>query len=132
MNVNREPPITLAKDDFNKLSMLTTLRNTSPIAAYLAHELDRAEVVEDLGRTDAVVKLGSRVRFRDTTKREPNDVVLVMPNEADIGKRYISVMTPVGAALLGLTKGQSITFTLPNGADRTLTVLEVGESGAAI
>jgi regulator of nucleoside diphosphate kinase len=125
MNLDREPPITLTKDDFDKLSKLAALRNNSPIAEYLAHELDRAEVVETSSRAGGVVRLGSRILFRDTTKRNPSEVTLVMPNEADIGKGYISVMTPVGAALLGLTKGQAITFTLPNGAARTLLVLEV-------
>jgi regulator of nucleoside diphosphate kinase len=128
-NINREPPITLIKDDFNKLSKLAALRGNSAVAEYLAYELDRAQVVEDTNTIDNVVRLGSRIRFRDHAKTTPSDVVLVMPHEADIAKGYISVMTPVGAALLGLTKGQAITFTLPNGDDRTLTVLQVGSPG---
>jgi len=125
MNLNREPPIILIKDDFDKLSKLAALRNNSPVAEYLAHELDRAEVVEGPSRAGSIARLGSRILFRDPTKRGSSEVTLVMPNEADIGKGYISVMTPVGAALLGLAKGQAITFTLPNGAARTLAVLEV-------
>jgi len=126
ITVNREPPITLVKDDFNKLSKLAALRSNADVADYLAHELDRARVVDDPEGGANIVRLGSRIVFRDAAKREPRKVTLVMPNEADIAKGRISVMTPVGAALLGLAEGQAITFTLPNGQDRTLLVLGVG------
>jgi regulator of nucleoside diphosphate kinase len=124
-NLNREPPITLIKDDFDKLSRLAALRNNSPVADYLAYELDRAQVVERPSHAGSVARLGSRIIFRDPTKCGSSEVTLVMPNEADIAKGYISVMTPVGAALLGLAKAQTITFTLPNGDARTLVVLDV-------
>jgi regulator of nucleoside diphosphate kinase len=96
-----------------------------PVAQYLEHELERAQVVDAQTSAGNAVRLGSRVRFLDRATSDLSDVVLVMPHEADIAKGYISVMTPVGAALLGLAKGQEITFTLPNGHDRTLAVLEV-------
>ncbi|MBL8631029.1 MAG: nucleoside diphosphate kinase regulator [Rhodospirillaceae bacterium] len=127
MTLNREPPITLLQDDFNKLSNLAAVHSDSPVVKYLAHELERAEIVTGLNAAARVVRLGSRVRFHDLAKPQPNDVVLVMPNDADIGKGFISVLTPVGAALLGLAEGQKITFTLPNGADRTLAVLAVDQ-----
>jgi len=129
MNPTREPPITLVKADVDKLSKLAALRGNSPIAAYLANELDRAHVVETFGPDGRVIRLGSRIVFRDTTKRDPSEITLVMPSEADIGKGRVSIMTPVGAALLGLGKGQAITFTLPKGEDRTLLVLEVDDPG---
>jgi regulator of nucleoside diphosphate kinase len=128
MSSNREPPITLIKKDFDTLSKLAGLRNHSSVAEYLADELDRAHVVETPGQAGSVVRMGSRILFRDTKKRDPSEVILVMPNEADIAKGCISIMTPVGAALLGLAKGQAITFTLPNGEDRTLVVLEVDQA----
>jgi regulator of nucleoside diphosphate kinase len=53
------------------------------------------------------------------------DITLVMPNEADIDAGRVSVLTPVGAALLGLSVGQEIKFTVPNGAERALHVLKI-------
>jgi regulator of nucleoside diphosphate kinase len=132
ITLNREPPITVVKDDLEKLSKLVVLGNLSPTAEYLAYELDRAHVVDRPSPAHSVVRLGSRVLFRDPTKRDPSEVTLVMPHEADIGKGYISVMTPVGVALLGLAKGQAITFTLPNGESRTLAVLDVDNAQSAV
>ncbi|GEP07041.1 hypothetical protein MOX02_50790 [Methylobacterium oxalidis] len=58
-------------------------------------------------------------------------VTLVYPGEADIGQARISVLTPVGAALLGLSKGQSISWTTRTGAGKQLTVLDVREPAFA-
>jgi regulator of nucleoside diphosphate kinase len=52
-------------------------------------------------------------------------VTLVFPAEADIAEGKISVLTPVGAALIGLTEGQSIMWTTRDGRDQELTILSV-------
>ena len=54
-------------------------------------------------------------------------VTLVYPTAADVAAGRISVLTPVGAALIGLSAGQSMAFETPSGEPRSLTVLEVGE-----
>jgi regulator of nucleoside diphosphate kinase len=58
-------------------------------------------------------------------------VTLVYPGEADIGQGRISVLTPVGAALIGLSKGQSIDWATRTGETRRLTVIEVHEAAFA-
>jgi regulator of nucleoside diphosphate kinase len=68
--------------------------------------------------------MGSRVRYCDGKTGDVRDVVLVYPHEADITLRRISVLTPVGAALIGLSVGQVIEFQTPS-ARRSLTVLGV-------
>lgn len=73
-------------------------------------------------------RLGSRVRFRDSGSALVRDVTVVMPTEANIDTARISVVTSVGAALLGLSEGQQINFTLPNGSERALTVIAISDS----
>jgi regulator of nucleoside diphosphate kinase len=127
MKTSREPPIEICREDYEKLKGFVAAANLSPVADYLADELERARVVDS--PSQAVVRLGSRVRFRDSLNHDARTVTLVMPNEADIDHGRLSVLTPVGAALLGLSVGQDIACTLPNGTHRTLHVdaVENGE-----
>ena len=79
----------------------------------------------DDGDLPGVVRMGSRVGYRDERTGEARQVVLIYPHEADISQRRISVLTPVGAALIGLSVGQAIDFQTPGQQTRTLTVLSV-------
>ena len=84
------------------------------------------------GRTAlGFVRMGSEVAFRDDTTGKVQAVSLVYPGEADIGRGRISVLTPVGAALLGLSKGQSIDWSTRTGTAKRLTVLDVREPAFA-
>jgi regulator of nucleoside diphosphate kinase len=69
------------------------------------------------------------VAFWDDSTMKVRRVILVYPNEADVDAGKISVMTPIGAALIGLSVGQSIEWELPSGGWRSLTVLDVAETG---
>ena len=67
-----------------------------------------------------VVTLGSEVTYREGTRTQT--VYIVAPEDANIEHRRISVLTPVGAALLGLAVGQKISWSMP---DKRVAVLEV-------
>lgn len=129
MLVTNEPPITLVREDVDKLAKLTALAGDSPVGRYLGHELDRAAVVA--APAGNVVRLGSRVRFHDLMKSEMTDVVLVMPEDADAKNGRVSVLTPVGAALLGLAEGSRVTYATPWGRARTLAVVKVEAPSAS-
>jgi len=86
--------------------------------------MDRASVVPADADLRGVVRMGSQVRYCDDKTGDVRDVVLVYPHEADIALKRISVLTPVGAALIGLSVGQVIEFQTPS-ATRSLTVLGV-------
>ncbi|HVV92094.1 MAG TPA: nucleoside diphosphate kinase regulator [Hyphomicrobiales bacterium] len=121
------PWIVLDETQHERLSQLAAAaRDRAPEAATrLLAELDRAEVVS-AGRLPAnVVTIGSTVTFRDHDSERPRRVTLVYPAEADIAAGRISVLTPVGTALLGLSTGQSIAWLGLDGHDRHLTVLAV-------
>ncbi|BBK35546.1 nucleoside diphosphate kinase regulator [Allostella sp. ATCC 35155] len=123
------PPITVRQDDFATLSRLADgLADQMPdVADYLARELDRARVVPDAGLPSDVVRMGSRVHYRDDATGQERWITLVYPGERDIAAGRISVMTPVGAALIGLARGQSIAWETRRGESRALSVLEVEE-----
>ena len=79
------------------------------------------------GRPEQTVCMGSEVEFRDDSSGKSQTVTLVYPGDADISQRRISVLTPVGTALIGLSTGDSITFETRTGDPRQLTVLQVRE-----
>ena len=94
-------------------------------AANLAPELDRADIVPFRAVPADVVTMNSRVAFADETTGEFRIVTIVYPDEADPSEGKISVMAPVGSALLGLSVGQSIEWCFPDGRPRTLRVVEL-------
>lgn len=90
----------------------------------LLYELERAEIVPEPVLPDSVVRMGSTVTYRPEIGR-PRTVTLVYPANADIAQGRISVLTPVGTALIGLNLGQSITWHGRDGKKHVLTVLDV-------
>jgi len=104
------PAITLSTSDHQKLSMLALSGpGSDPEAADdLLHELDRASIVADASLPDDVIRMGSLVRFR--TGRDERTVLLVYPAEADIAERRISVLTPLGTALIGARAGRTVSW----------------------
>jgi len=125
----RKPAITTTRSDHERLSRLaeSCLAKHPQVAEELLTELDRAGIVED-GRIAAdVVRMGSSLRFTSDLG-ENRQVTLVFPGEADIAEGKVSVLTPIGAALIGLSAGQSIDWTARDGRVHRLTVESVGVS----
>jgi regulator of nucleoside diphosphate kinase len=100
------------------------------LAEELAEEIARADVLAKGKRPEHVVRMNCDVEFRDDTTGKVQRVTLVYPERADINKRQVSVLTPVGTALIGLGQGHSMTWQTPSGETRQLTVLRVRERTA--
>ncbi|HMM54686.1 MAG TPA: nucleoside diphosphate kinase regulator [Candidatus Desulfobacillus sp.] len=96
----------------------------APLAgdADLAEELSLATVIPMERMPGDVVRMHSRVTYRDEHSGERREVVLVYPEEADPASGKISVLAPVGSALLGLKEGQSIEWPFPDGRPRRLLI----------
>jgi regulator of nucleoside diphosphate kinase len=127
------PPIVLSVPDHERLVALaaTVLRRSPQVARLLMEETDRAEVVPAERMPADIVTVGSRVEFRDAGSGATHRVQLVLPAEADIGKGRISVLSLVGAGLVGLAAGQSIDWPTQDGRMRRLTVLGVAPAPSA-
>ncbi|KAA1443336.1 nucleoside diphosphate kinase regulator, partial [Escherichia coli] len=95
------------------------------IADALNEELDRAEIVPPAEIPSDVVTMNSRVRFIDLTSNEERVRTLVYPASLQDSSDQLSVMAPLGAALLGLRIGDEISWELPNGEETRVKVLEL-------
>lgn len=117
------PPITLSEHDFARLSALVNSGN--PLAVTLEGELERASVLPTQKMPADIVRMYSTVEYRNTTSNQSTKVTLVYPSEANINESKVSVLAPIGAALIGLQVGQSIDWALPNAKSVRLEVVDV-------
>lgn len=125
----KRPAITVTSADHAMLSRIAAgAANTMPeLAAELSHELDRARILPE-GRVSVDhARIGSRIVYRDESTKRETMVTLVWPQDADIEKNRISVMTPIGVALIGMAAERSIDWTTRSGDVKRMTVLEVRE-----
>lgn len=122
----RKPKIIVGEIDHVRLTGLATtaLERVPEVAEELLAEMDRAKVVAPRKLPADVVRMGSFVTF-DSDSAQHRRVQLVYPGEADIEHGRISVLTPIGAALIGLAAGQSIAWTARDGKKHVLTVTAV-------
>lgn len=119
------PSITLSSKDVSRLeALLERLPAPTPASEVLERELVRAEVVEPDQMPEGVVTMRSTVLCRDDATGKTRELTLVYPHEA-VGEGKVSVLAAAGAALLGLTIGQKISWPGPGGRPLTLTLLEV-------
>ena len=125
--MNHLPNITLTTDDSERLRRLADAASDKlpRTAEFLAREVDRATVVDDDGASSNLVTMGKQVVYRDDDTGKTRSVIVVYPDEANLDEGKISVLTPIGAALIGLSVNQSIEFETPTGATRSLTVMSV-------
>lgn len=128
------PQICLTQPDMDRLLQLIAAPGTR--FDKLESELLRAKVVPREEIPKDVVTMNSRVLFENETTGERREVTLVYPGMADIDAGKISVLVPVGTALLGLRVGQSIDWELPSGTKQRYRIIGVpyqpeaaGESG---
>lgn len=120
------PAIVVTKPDYERLSnVVDSARATPLVGEYLANELDRARIVAANQIAPTVVTMHSRFVFRDESTGETRTVSLVYPGEESIDEGCISILTPVGAALLGLSEGQSIEWETLTGELRVLTIVRL-------
>lgn len=96
-------------------------------AEELETELKRAKLVSNEELPDDVVRLNSTVLVKDEKANKFLEVKLVTPDRADIKQRKISVLSPIGTALIGFRKGKKVKWNVPSGM-RTFTILNVMHS----
>lgn len=122
--MNTHNNLIINQADFQKLSSLVRAAQ-SEIVILLEEELSRASVVPDAELPDDVVSMNCRVVFQDMETGKESIVTLVYPHEANINEGKISILTPVGSALIGLKVGQDIQWPFPNGKEKKLKVISV-------
>lgn len=119
------PAITITRLDLQRLErLLDSLEDFGPTAQALETELARAQVVGHAQVPAGVVTMNSRVHCREESSGKDYHLTLVYPQDAG-GEGTVSILAPVGCALLGLTVGQHIDWPAPSGKTLKLTLLAV-------
>ncbi len=120
------PSIVMSQRDHERLLALATLAvSRLPEINFLLRELERAQVTDQARINSSTVTMGSQVDFTYGRSARVETVTLAFPGDQDLFTGRISVLTPVGAALIGLSEGQTITFQTPVWVEKALTVLRV-------
>lgn len=126
VEIVKKPAIVVSEVDYKRLTNLAlAARDRFPdVADELHAEMARASIADAAAMPSNVVMMGSVVEFRPGAGVQRR-VELVFPVDADIAKGKVSVLTPIGAALIGLSAGQSIRWTARDGRTQELTVISV-------
>lgn len=120
----RAPKLVLSQDDYRRLSaLLEACRSGS--AEFLEQELGRAQVVPAAEVPRDAVGMGSVALVKDLDGGGEHSYTLVYPHEAHAETGRISVLAPLGVALLGLRAGDRYEWQNPAGHRKSFRVLEV-------
>nr|WP_299240616.1 nucleoside diphosphate kinase regulator [uncultured Halomonas sp.] len=121
------PVIVVNRLDAERLQRLidTTTQKDAAVAEALEVELERAEVMDPTEIPADVVSMNSQVRFTELSRNTQLTRTLVYPHALANTPEGLSVMAPVGAALLGLKAGETIDWSLPDGRRIQLRVDEI-------
>lgn len=121
-----QPPITVTEADYNRIvALLDKTSDNAPGIRELRAELARSDVVTSEQMPADVVTMNSTVLFENVDTGKHLDLALVYPQDIDGSAGKVSILAPVGSALLGLAVDQTIHWQGPGGNTLKLRVLEV-------
>ncbi len=112
-------PIYISRDDHSKLRRLLATALYSPVGMgsfrKLREELDRAVVIDPAAFPDGVVTMDSTVVFEDLATGEIKEYAITFPEHADVDRKRISILAPIGTAFIGCRVGDSVKWPTPGG-----------------
>jgi len=122
-------PVILLKNDFEILNgYVKNLQgmqvNEKENFSKLYEEIKKAEIVDAENFPDDIVRLNSTVVIKDLKTRRDMTITIVLPQKADIKQRKVSVLAPIGTALIGFRKGQTVSWQVPSGK-KDFMIMEV-------
>lgn len=112
MNTNELNPVVLPESDFRILKRLAGSKDETNS---LSQEIQRAIIVKDSAFPPNTIRINTTVRIRHLETAQESEYKIVLPNDADIRSRKISVLSPMGAALIGFREGDVISWKMPGG-----------------
>ena len=123
--MNERPEITISTLDLERLNNLIDKSPESPVVLALEEELVRANEVAPADMPADIVTMNSTVKFMIESTGKEFEMTLVYPKDADTSGKTLSILTPIGSALLGLHEGDQIEWPKPGGAMQTVKIIEV-------
>ena len=124
MNMNQQNAVVMTEEDFNLLKPYFNRIPDKNNEMSLANELSRAVIVKKDAFPPHGIKLNSKVSVLDLDTQKVMEFTLVMPEHADMKQQKISILTPIGAALIGFRKDEEVVWKVPAGL-KTFRILEV-------
>jgi regulator of nucleoside diphosphate kinase len=130
LNMLTHQTIVLTQNDYSRLKQLLAAlsrqtEGTQGGLETLEEILDLARVVQPEKVPANTVTMNSRVMFEDVRSGEKGTVTIVYPAEADVSTRRISILSPVGAALIGEAQGAEVELPVPHGQTRRIRIVDV-------
>ena len=129
---SKRPDVFLSVEDHQTLSRLVGDMPAEGVAGLLQQELDRAIVCEPGERPAGAAPLHRWLHYVDGRSPQTRRIQIVLPHEADIDAGKVSVLSHVGAGLIGLVEGRTIAWTDPSGAERSLTPVMIEDPESLI
>ncbi len=114
-------PLYITRDDHSRLRLLasaTSGSSSSPALERLRVELDRAVIIDPAAIPADIVTMGAQVKIEDLYTSEIEEYTLTFPEHADIATGRLSILTPVGTALIGQRAGDIVDWPTPGGIRR--------------
>ena len=111
-------PIYITREDYSKLRLLLTTAlhsNASAALEKLRQELDRAAVIDPAAIPSDVVTMESHVEFEDLGTNEVEDYTITFPDRANVEEKRLSILAPIGTALIGCRTGDVVSWATPGG-----------------
>ncbi len=111
-------PIHITRDDNSKRRLLLATAlysNKNTALRNLRDELDRAVIIDPAAIPGGVVAMESRVMFEDLNSGETEEYTITFPDRANIDEKRISILAPVGTALIGCREGEIVQWNTPGG-----------------
>lgn len=122
-------PVVLCEEDYKKLSEIVIIdKKGTESDNTLAYELSRAIVVKNADFPANTIKINSKVRIMDVDTNKEREFQIVMPRDADIQSKKISILTPMAAAIIGFKTGDEVNWKMPAGFKKLKVVAVINES----
>jgi regulator of nucleoside diphosphate kinase len=124
--------VILLKEDFEILNSYVKTQhgmqvNEKENFSKLYGEIKKAQIVDPEDFPSNVVRLGSTVKVKDLETKRDLEITIVLPQQADIKQKKISVLAPIGTALIGFRKGRKVSWNVPAGK-KDFKIMEVTNS----
>lgn len=111
-------PLYFSLEDYTKLSLLASAASRPGMPSQLRTELNRGVVVDASALPVTAVRLGSTVAIEDLETGEVETYTLVLPEQADVDARKLSVLAPIGTAVIGCLQDADVAWSTPGGTRR--------------
>ncbi len=124
MNLNKNIPVIIREDDYALLKPFLSKSADTTEEMSLSAELNRAIVVKKDAFPPHAIRISSEVKIREQETGTTSTFRIVMPSQANIKENKVSILSPIGSALIGFTKGEIVQWEVPAGLKK-FEIIEV-------